>query len=230
MKINVRKCGIISFPGRSGEPLQQIEGDPITIGTEEVPRVDSYMYLGVPIDRNLSREAMVANNVAKGRKALKSLLKFLSRRSYPSHLKVLLVKGKLLPILTYGGEIRGMNTQIASKAQKVCDDALRIIVRGGKSTGLRRLRDELGIGTISSITAMKRSRALTKFATLRTWIARLLRCTVKSKFDTWISGGLRWMRTYVRLEEGEEERGDSKRRLLMIFGERERPYSGNCSS
>lgn len=222
MKINVRKCGIISFPPRSGNiPQHNFEGDPITIGTEEVPRVEMYTYLGVQIAKDLGREAMISNNVAKGRKALNSLTKFLGRKLYPSHLKVLLVKARLIPILTYGGEIWGMNTQIASKAQKVCDDALRMIVRGGKSTGLKRLRDELGIATIASIAATRRLRALTKFETLRTWIAILLANTAPSRFDTWITGGKRWMRTYVGVSIGEEEREDSKRRLLEIFDERE---------
>ena len=223
MKINVGKCGIISFPDKSGIVQQHtIEGDPIMIGTEVVPRVDMYTYLGVQIDMNLSREAMISNNVAKGRKTLNSLTKFLCRKEYPSHLKVLLVKAKLIPVLTYGGEIWGMNTQIASKAQKVCDDALRMIVRGGRSTGLKRLRDELGIATIASVAATRRLRALTKFETLRTWIAILLASTAKSKFDTWITGGRRWMRTYVGISVGEEERVDSKRRLLNIFDVRER--------
>jgi len=188
------------------------------LGTQEVPRVDRYTYLGINIDKNLSKESMVDSNVAKGIKALTSLKRFLCRRIYPTHLKVLLIKAKLIPILTYGGEIWGMNTQITSKAQKVCDNACRMCIRGGKNTGLRLLRDELGIDSIASITASKRHRALGKFAELKTWISVLIQQKAKSRYDTWISGGLRWMKTYVSEEQG----NTSKRRLVNVFVEREK--------
>lgn len=223
MKVNVRKCGVLTFPTR----VRQVEGPEtkpleIYIGGEIVPRVDRYTYLGVTVDRELSRETMVGNNINKGRKALGGLIKFFSRRTYPTYLKVLLVKAKLIPILAYGGEVWGMNSQIAEKAQKVCDAALRIVIRGSKSTGLRRVREELGIDTMASISARKRQRAITKFSGVRTWIASLIGSKAKSRFDTWVTGGLRWMRTYIRADQGEEQLQDSKRRLLELFSERDR--------
>ena len=223
MKINVRKCGILIFPPRLASNLVQTNSPTIVkIGEELVPVVDKYTYLGITIDKDISRESMVRNNVEKGRKTLGNLTKFFSRKTYPTYLKVLLLKAKLIPILTYGGEIWGMNTQVANQAQKVCDIACRTIVRGGRSTGLRRVREELGIDTIASIAARKRLRALTKFESLRTWIATLITDKVKSRYDTWVTGGTRWMRTYVSNIEGGEGLQDSKRRLLDLFSDRER--------
>ena len=43
----------------------------------------------------------------------------------------------------------------------------------------------------------------------------------KSRYDTWITGGKRWMRTYVKADQGEEQLADCKRRLLDVFGVRE---------
>ena len=222
MKINVRKCGILVFPTRTSQ-VPELAGSSLSvmIGEEAVPKVDRYTYLGVTLDKDLNRVTMIGNNIAKGRKALGALKRFLCRRAYPTHLKVLLVKAKLIPILTYGGEIWGMNTQLAERAQKVCDEACRTTVRGGKSTGLRRVREELGIDTIASIVAKKRLRALTKFGSLRTWIASLISCKAKSRYDTWVTGGTRWVKTFIRANEGEEHLQDSKRRLLDIFDERE---------
>lgn len=221
MKINAKKCGLIKFSDIVCEVEGREDRPVIMAGGDAIPWVDKYMYLGISLDGRLDRATMLNNNVAKGQKALSSLVQLFTKKACPTHLKLLVLKAKLIPILTYGGEIWGMNTQIASKAQKVCDDACRMIIRGGRSTGLKRVRDELHINTIASITATKRFRALEKFGNLSTWIATLMHNTVPAKLGTWITGGRRWMKTYARVNGGEQLR-DSKRRLLNVYIDRDK--------
>lgn len=217
MKMNVNKCGIIYFPPRTSNDTVAIR--PMKIGDETIPVVDKYTYLGISIEKDLSKDKMARNNIPKGHKALSAMRRFLCRRTYPTHLKMLIVKAKLLPILTYGGELWGMNSKLASGGQKVLDLACRLIIRGGINTGLKRLRDELEINTIAAEAASKRFRALTKFAQLKTWIAILMANGTKCRFDTWVTGGMKWVKTYVPInEEGEQL---TKKRLLDTFASRE---------
>lgn len=212
MKINVRKCGVLLF---SEKEYDQANEPTVMLGGEPVPCVSSYTYLGVTLDRKLSRESMVAGIAAKGRKTLEGLRKMLVNRKIPAYLKLLLYRVKLLPVLTYGAEIWGMNSAVAKPLQRIADSALRLIVRGSKSTSLGRLREELGVAGIDSEAAVKRCRALGKFPSLRTWISVLMKQVPRSRKSSWVTGGERWLKTFA---EGDMAGGPSaKRRLMEVF-------------
>lgn len=221
MEVNVSKCGIIRFSNRDTERNKRVcrNNTPITIGGEVVPEVDSYVYLGITLDSGLSKNPMVARNASKGRGMIGSLRGFLSEPRYPVYLKKLLLKAKLLPILTYGAELWGMNTQLCTGAQRVMDSACRMTMGVGKTTCLHRMRAELGMPTISQVATEKRTRAWGKYPSLRTWISLLVQSKGTGRKDTWVTGTSRWLKTY--LKDGEGERNGKRILIEKVYATRE---------
>ncbi|PVU94832.1 hypothetical protein BB561_002231 [Smittium simulii] len=59
-----------------------------------------------------------------------------------------------------------------------------------------RLRQELSLTNLNIKTAVARTRAFGKCASLRTWISDLIKCPYKHRCDTWVSGCARWIKKY----------------------------------
>ncbi|PVU93101.1 hypothetical protein BB561_003469 [Smittium simulii] len=66
----------------------------------------------------------------------------------------------------------------------------------GKSAAMVRLRQELSLTDLNIKTAVARTRAFGKWASLRTWISDLIKCPYKHRCDTWVSGCARWIKKY----------------------------------
>jgi hypothetical protein len=222
MQVNAGKCGEIRFRGHqtNDEPdpkRRPVPSEPITMGDEAVPLVDHYVYLGTMMDEMVSRTRMVAHNATRGMKALMSISPFLHRSEIPTYIKRLIIKAKLVPILTFGAELWGMNTSLCTRLQSIVDSACRSMVKGGASTCLHRMRTELKVPTVSQLAAEKRARAWGKYPSLRTWIATLISRPKVCRRATWVSGTSRWMKTYLEIGEGDSV----KRRVLNTFTRRE---------
>lgn len=98
MSININKCGVMAFNSQ----LQDVN---CMFGTERVPCVDTYVYLGVNIGSDLSYKGMIERNVLQGTRALYTLMAHFKNPTPPLFTKLMLVKSVIRPILTYGSEI-----------------------------------------------------------------------------------------------------------------------------
>ena len=216
MKINAGKCGIMHFPART-RPSARTEPIEVKVGNDVVPYVSEYTYLGLKINEVVSPAAMAKGNQGRGAKTLGSLAGVLRRRNIPVLLKRTLMNSLLVPVLTYGGEIWGMNTERARPLQKILDAATRLAVCAPANASLGRLHCELGRWSIDHLATAKRARAFHKFRTLTTWIADLATKPARSRFTTWVTGTPRWMKVF-KCDGG--ERPGVKRRLLNLYTER----------
>ncbi|PVU96312.1 hypothetical protein BB561_001279 [Smittium simulii] len=63
----------------------------------------------------------------------------------------------------------------------------------GKSAAMVRLRQELSLTDLNIKTAVARTRAFGKWASLRTWISDLIKCPYKHRCDTWAGTSCNWM-------------------------------------
>ncbi|OIR56721.1 MAG: uncharacterized protein A8A55_2529 [Amphiamblys sp. WSBS2006] len=160
MEINPKKCGVMVFGGDQGEKVG------VTTRGGTIPEPDSYTYLGVELDRNLSRKTMSERRRKKGLECLLMLEKNLRSPSLSIGHKTLLVKGILMPTMLYGAEVYGSIGKTTSGAQVVVNKALGMIAgNGGVLTAVRR---DLGVIPIQAAAASRQRRAWLKFPTLRT--------------------------------------------------------------
>ncbi|OIR56236.1 MAG: uncharacterized protein A8A55_3018, partial [Amphiamblys sp. WSBS2006] len=141
---------------------------------EEVLAAESYTYLGIELDEKLSRKRMGKARKKKGLGVLAMLEKSLRRTAIPLEYRALVVRGIAMPAMKYGAEAYGSTAMITGEIQKVANIALKII--SGNGCSLTAVRRDLNIPPIQATAAGAQSRALTKFPTLRTEVARILNC------------------------------------------------------
>ncbi|KAF9760894.1 hypothetical protein NGRA_2972 [Nosema granulosis] len=135
---------------------------------------------------------MIEHCVSKGRRALSAMYYLFTRKDYPFFIKILAIKVKLQPIVTYGAEVWGMSSSRTTEIQKIVDEACRRVIQGGRSSAMKRIRSELRIQTCANIGTVKWRRA-------KTWVASMISSEFRSRRWTWVSGSLRWMKRYVRI-------------------------------
>ena len=95
-----------------------------------------------------------------------------------------------LPQCLYGSELWGFDKGRAKAAQKVINEAAKLTLSvGGKGAGISRaaLLEELGLKSAHSVASARRARALAKFGTLKSWIARLIAKPMKARRRAWMS-------------------------------------------
>jgi hypothetical protein len=197
MSFGIAKCGVMAVGGSNGDELV---AEPLTLSGKALPVTDCYTYLGVPFNANLDLDRIVMDRKDKAAGALHAIRGVLSNRRIPLPIKVSLVKGSLLPVVCYGGELLGMNVQRVAPLQRVLDEAVRLMVggrsRGGSATVIAK---ELGIPSVMQVMTGARVRALKKFASLPTWAGALLseEATCKLRAGrTWVSNGRMWIRRF----------------------------------
>ena len=108
------------------------------------------------------------------------------------------MKGIVVPVLTFGGELWGMNGKRTTLPQQVLDKAVRSIARISPKSSLTSsaaLGMEYGIPPIEAMVAAARTRARKKFPTLRTVIADLIANPPATRKRTWVSGTNMWLQT-----------------------------------
>jgi hypothetical protein len=199
MKFGILKCGVMGVGGNAKRKVRHWENRWLLQG-ELLPVVTEYTYLGLLFTHDLQSEAMVQQRAAKGNAALDALTHVISNRNIPVYIRILMVKAIIVPTLTFGGEIWGMNDTLAVICQRVLSRALRSLV-GVKSSNVLSAEVascEFDIPPISAIVAGLRTRALLKYPTLRTVVAQLVQHATQlgSAKHSWTKGGRIWLKRY----------------------------------
>jgi exonuclease III len=211
MEFGVPKCGIMGIGQQAHNLLTRLrDADPTCLQLDgvPVPIVDSYTYLGLKFTNNLDLDTMVAERVTKGRKVLNSLRPFLSSLEIPLAIRITAVKALLVPVLTYGGELWGMNEERTVAPQRVLSESLRLLLRmsaRSSVTSSSALCLEFDVPPITASVASARARAFVKYPRLRTTIAGLFRnLPTGLRTRTWITGSGMWIRRYCPQALGED--------------------------
>ncbi|OIR55929.1 MAG: uncharacterized protein A8A55_3325, partial [Amphiamblys sp. WSBS2006] len=165
MEINPAKCGVLSF-GSSAEVK-------VGVVTQQgpIPDLESYTYLGVEMTKTLSRMAMAERRRKKGLECLLMLEKKLRSPSLPIGHKTLLIRGIVMPTVTYGAEIFGSTGVVTKGSQGVINLAMKMVAGG--NCALTAVRRDLVILPVQAIAAERQKRAWGKFPYLKTVGARI---------------------------------------------------------
>ena len=126
----------------------------------------------------------------------------LGGRDIPINVRTSVLKTCILPVLTYGCEVWGMDsTSGVNRLQTILNQCLRRLVGvGAKAPGVATapLLRELGIAPIEAMAAAARTRAFLKAPTLNTCISDLVRQPSRMRPNTWTSGTVRWLDRFAR--------------------------------
>lgn len=213
MSINQSKCGVMCITPENEEPILRTK---VRLNNERIPNVSSYLYLGIRFTRELDFESMILENLTKGRKAYFGMQTFFENRRIPIYFKVLAIRSIIIPIVLYGAELWGFRTDRLAKLQELVDMICRVCVRGGKTTPLIRLREELGLDELARSAALRRQRAFLKWSESKTFISSLIKEKASFRKATWVSGSARWLKKYVGSERSEPD----AKRIKTLFDER----------
>ena len=219
MAFGLGKCGIMGVGEGAMDSVRGKAGGFLLNGGV-VPIVDSYTYLGLVFDPNISLEVMVQARADVARKTLQSIRPALGCHDIPLGIKAdTMIKTLLLPKLTYGGELWGMQQRRVVPAQRVLDEGLRTLARlrpGSAATSGVALGYDLGVPTVLAMANRSKTRALVKFPHLSTVISTLIQEVPKQRKRTWVTGGSTHLKTYfgealVRNERTGEESWSARR-------------------
>lgn len=106
MEPNPKKCGIVTFtpPGQPKMPFQ-----PLSFSNGEIPKVDNYKYLGVTFTESLNHQEMAAPRVKLGKHLIDMCTGKLRSNSIPTTLKRTIIRSIIIPTMTYGSQLWGMD-------------------------------------------------------------------------------------------------------------------------
>ena len=196
MTFGVKKCGIMGFGNGAVDRLRLRQW---RLDDQVIPIVETYDYLGIPFTSDLNLSIISEARAVKGLKVLNSVRPLIGCIQIPLTVRINVVKALIVPVLTYGGELWGMNSERSVKPQKVLSEALRIMARlrvRSSMTSSATLGLEFGIPPISAIVAGARVRAMKKFPQLQTIIADLMRSPPRCSLHTWLTGTIWWVKRF----------------------------------
>ena len=106
MEIGAAKCGILCLHGSINDlgtdrSMWKVQG-------QIIPKLSNYTYLGWKITDNMEYNAGLEERTRLGMVVVQAQRKFLCSKWIPSPLKQMVLRGILIPTLTYGGELTGM--------------------------------------------------------------------------------------------------------------------------
>lgn len=195
MSFGIAKCGVFVVNG----DMESLRAHPPRLAGENVPVVDEYTYLGIPMNPGLNLDQIAKRRQAKAGKALHVLRGVLGTPTIAVAIKLALIRGSLLPIICYGGEVLGMQHTRAVGLERVLHTAVKLVAGVGQTACGAVLLREFSIDPVHAIMSGAKARGYAKFQTLSTWIGRLTAedASYKSALGrTWVSGVRMWVRTY----------------------------------
>ena len=197
LQFNASKCGIMGV-GRNGKS---------TLGTEwrlqgvVVPVVQKYKYLGIWFSEEWSYGVMLEHHERRVQKSLDMSLGFLRNASIPTALRLLILKGQVLPIANYGGELFGMSADRAARTQTLVNSAVRGVIGAGARShvgSVLTLMLELGIKSTHASWSAQRARLYVKLNNVSRTVARDIMAskTMVSSKGTWASISRKWLKVH----------------------------------
>ena len=172
MTFGISKCGVMGFGTGA---FDEIKLQQFTLQTKLVPVVSVYKYLGVIITTEMDMEQMVSHRITLGLARLNAIRPTLRAQWLPIYFRVKIIKSMLIPVLTWGAELWGLNPKLSEKLQSIIDKAINVIYgftdnnTGFVNKGQAML--ELDIPPICATAAAAVARGRGKYAHSKTVIA-----------------------------------------------------------
>ena len=197
LTFNAVKCGVMGV-GVQGKSVSEVEW---MLQGGVIPVVQKYKYLGMWFTEKWSYDEMLVHHEGRVQAALHSSLSFLSNSSIPTALRLLVLKGQLLPIANYGGELFGMCGIRAVRTQSLVNRALKAVIGAGARTYMGSavtLMLEFGVVSVHASWSGQRARLLLKLGGSRTVARHIVaaRATMACRKGTWSSIARRWLKVF----------------------------------
>lgn len=192
------KCGaMVIGPEELHDQFASMSED-IVLQGESIPIVDNYRYLGINFRNDLDIQRMVDDRLDTARRTVSAVTPFLRSRSIPLYMRALVTRVVVLPILLFGAEIYGMNKKLTSKMQRFLNHALRAMAGASSKSPVSNvaLWREFRMPPICASAAARRTRAIRKCATLRSWVKSITDGIFRTRKWTWYIGTIRWLRRF----------------------------------
>lgn len=147
MKANPKKCGIMVFRaiGKKATRTNQT----FYIQQQQIPQVETYKYLGIDFDRNLSYVTMANTRIQKAEKILNICSRKFGSNFYPLRTKIMILKSIIIPTLTYGCQLWGYDPEAKQGANRILQKAVNLIA--GQNQSKRATAMFMGIKSIEEI-------------------------------------------------------------------------------
>lgn len=196
MAIGAKKCGVMAFFGSASN--QSMLERKFTLQGEAIPVVNSYTYLGVVVKDDLVLNDTVQLRKEKTLKLLHALRSFFVDSRIPAYIRTSVLRATVIPTVTYGGELFGMQAELAKSCQSMVNKGLRWIIGvGSKDNSMANLClwAETSIAPMEAELAAKRTRLFVKAASgsMATWIGPLTETKAPGSGSTWRTTTARWL-------------------------------------
>ncbi|ELQ76088.1 RNA-directed DNA polymerase, Non LTR Retrotransposon, partial [Trachipleistophora hominis] len=190
MDLNISKCGLMVFNSNEQRAIKYKNAN--------IPTVERYRYLGIPINRNLDLKTVINDRKEKAQQALMIIRPLISRIEIPLPIRVTLIKSVLIPTATFGSELYGMSSQRTAPIQRVIDKAVRCAMACPANYCRLTAYEEIRIECIDIRAAKARTRAFIKWRNSRTTISKVMKTDFKCPKTTWYTGTARWIRRLLK--------------------------------
>ncbi len=192
MEFGHNKCKVYGVGSECQEHAKQSKW---ILSDKEIDVCDHYIYLGLKFTYNLDIAEMVEARRNLAAKAAYSARPFFESKGVPVNVKVMVLKSTIIPILLYGAELWGLNGHLTRKCETLVHTVLRWSVgctSQSHAISTRALMEEFNILSMNAQASERRTRAISKYPLLRTWISDLIANPMRHKKWSWVTGNKRW--------------------------------------
>ena len=209
MEAGVSKCGLMVVNSEDLKREVELEYEQCTLQGDVVPWVDSYDYLGVKLtEAELpSITKHVEERCSKFKKRWTILYPFLRSHSIPIWMRRRILLTVCLPVLRWGSEVMGPAKDSVKDLSSAYHTALKGIV-GSRSKNtiysMLTVRRELNVPSFQELIIVSRARALKKYPTLSTWVAKILENPWRSRKHGWMKSSEVWLKKYPQVNPGDD--------------------------
>ncbi|MDE2342245.1 MAG: hypothetical protein KGL63_02445 [Betaproteobacteria bacterium] len=197
MNINASKCAIMIVENPLTKERQKRDPSIWKIQGQNIPIVDSYVYLGIRIHSNLDLNLTAEYRLEKARSTLNRISPFLYSSVVPIYVKRLALQAILIPIMTYGIDIWGWNQEALKKTDNIIIEAMKRCIGASKRADPELLFRVLDIHTAKELTVRNSIRIYQKWATSDTHFQYIHLCSTKQ--FTWAATVKNYIQELMRL-------------------------------
>lgn len=162
MKANAAKCAVMIIePTTYHIPLTHDPNDWKLQG-QSIPITQEYTYLGIHLNDQLDLLRTATFRIKKATAVKNMCLKFFWSNRIPLHLKIVVLKAIIIPVMTYGCEVWGWDRTASKEADKIVTECLRNIITGSQASNPILLRHTLDILSTADLAIKKSIRLYVK--------------------------------------------------------------------
>jgi exonuclease III len=178
----------------SSELIDEGNGKPrvveqtLSLSGKDLPKGDDYTYLGLPITRNLSVEAMIADRKAKTTSAVNANFAILTNRKLPIGMKLDIVRAVIVPVATYGSIIWGSSEYKMVTLQAMVNRAIKLAMGTAANPTNEALWRESSVTPIYYRCRRAQTKALYKWCNSATFSRSIIKRLIDSSQGAGVSG------------------------------------------